>query len=219
MDTVTAKIDGSYRIKLIIMTVVLLALSGWFAYDGFVKYPLQQEQSEVYASYMQPAVGDPDYDGWVEEAKANGWSEKAPKPKSDNDIMLQKVLSSICLVLGLVVGTATLRRMLLTVSANEEGLAVNGNVTPWAELTEVESSKWLTKGILIVRHANGKVLLDDWKMQRDPVHAIATIVEEKLGVELPKSAAIEDDEDESNGEAEASEEAEASDKATASGDA
>ena len=183
---VRANISKGYIWRPGLIGVAALVFSGWFVYDGFVKYPLQQRMAEEHAQIYQEHL-DPIEAGqaWEKRATENGWSKSKPTPRTDTDIFTQKVLAGITAPVGLYFLATFLLSMGRWVEADEKGLRTRGGQeTDYASIKSIDKSRWQSKGIAVVHfESNGKpdrITLDDWKFEREPTKRILEAIEQRL---------------------------------------
>jgi len=183
---VRANISKGYIWRPGLIGVAALSFSGWFLYDGTVKYPLQQEQHDTYIEVFQEHA-DPTEAGrvWETLATEKGWPTVKPTPREDKDIFTQKLLAGITAPIGLYFMATFLMTLGRWVEADEDGLRTNGGkATGYDGITSIDESRWKTKGIALVHFENdgmaGHILLDDWKFDRDRTRQIYDAVKERM---------------------------------------
>ncbi|MEM9253343.1 MAG: hypothetical protein AAGB29_13425 [Planctomycetota bacterium] len=172
---VKAKIRPNYQGRLAIIALALLAFSAWFFYDGAIAYPKKQE---IQLAYKE--LADEGRSGeWREVAEAKGWPTETPEaPLSDMSIFTQYLLGSLCLPIGLYFAGVFVLASRRWVGAAADGMHDHrGRHVAWESIDSVDDSRWKTKGILWVHFTDttgkaDKLLLDDWKFDRDATRAI-----------------------------------------------
>ncbi len=183
---VRANISKGYIWRPGLIGVFALAFSGWFLYDGTVKYPLQQQQYQEYTRINQEHT-NPNEAGraWEAFAAEKGWPTTKPDEKKDKDIFTQKLLAGITCPIGLYFMATFLMGMGRWVEADENGLrAKNGKETDFASITSIDKSRWDSKGIAIVHYQHdgqaGRITLDDWKFEREPTRQIYDAIVQRM---------------------------------------
>lgn len=193
---VRAKISKGYIWRPGLIGAAGLVFCSWFYYDGTVKYPLQQKQSEAYAQVYQDNT-DPIEAGraWEAMAAENGWPTTKPTPRKDTDIFTQKLLAGITAPVGLYFMATFLLSMGRWIEADEEGVRTrSGRATDYASIKSIDKSRWKTKGIAVVQYGFGgpkeRITLDDWKFDREPTKRILEAIEERMpgGEQVDKDA-------------------------------
>ena len=185
---VRATISKGYIWRPGLIGIAALVFSGWFLYDGMVKYPLQKQQFEEYQGIYQEHT-DPTEAGraWEVLAREKGWSTGKPTQKTDKDIFTQKLLAGITAPIGLGFMFVFLTSLGKWVEADEKGLRTkSGKETDYASIKSIDKSRWKTKGIAVVHYeSNSKadqITLDDWKFDREPTKRIMQAIEERTGL-------------------------------------
>ena len=187
--SVRASISKGYIWRPGVIGLAALGASGWFAYDGMVKYPRQKQMWESYNEISREHVDDPIEAAkvWEETAASHGWSNKKPVEKTDTDIMTQKIIAAGTAPVGLffLYGFFTSRGR--WVEADEQGLATSsGQKAPFDSINSLDKSRWQSKGIAVVHYDGdggaGRIVLDDWKFEREPTQQILKAVEERTGL-------------------------------------
>jgi len=166
---IVAKAGRYYRIARYLMTLLLFAYGAWSIYDGFISWP--------------------------------NWPQSHPneKPKTDADILLNKVLGVALPPLGVII---LLRALYLSRGECrlEDGvLHMPGHPPiPLDRIHSIDRELWDRKGIAIVEYdppgapagANVKrprFRLDDFVYEREPIDKIFQIIEQTLLSQLPSS--------------------------------
>jgi len=184
--SVRASISKGYIWRPGLIGLAALAAGGWFLYDGAVKYPRQQQMWQAYNQITREHVEDPNEaaKAWEELAAANGWPTKKPVEKTDTDILTQKIIAGITGPIGLYFCFVFVTSRSKWVEADEQGLATNaGQRSSYESITSVDKSRWQSKGIAVVHYSGdgqaGRIVLDDWKFEREPIKRILQAVEER----------------------------------------
>lgn len=181
-----ATIAKGYRVRLLILALGLLGFMGWSLYDGFIKYPKQQVIWDDFTAFMEQH--DDWQSRWPEHAKAQGYPESyhAPnkvKERDDTDIYFQYGMAALCAPFGFWFAWCWLAAGSRFVEGDEHGVRTNKGVDlTWDQVEAIEDDRWKSKGISYLRYKDdqgnvGRVLLDDWKFERDPTVAIHKLAE------------------------------------------
>ncbi len=186
--TVRAKISGGYIWRPGVIGAMMLLFSGWFLYDGTIAYPLQQEIQSAYDKIKQDNPGDPIVHAqlWAEHAQSKGWPTATPKKKvEDKDILTQKVIAGITAPVGIYFLGTFFLALGRWVEADEQGVRTNsGRQTDYASIKSIDKSRWQRKGIAVVHYGldgtDERILLDDWKFEREPTKRILAAIEERM---------------------------------------
>jgi|GEM_PF-1910887 len=190
---VRAPIQPSYRVRLLVIGLIMLVFGGYFAYDGWIGYPEKNKQYEAYSALQEDTtVADPQ-EAYRAIADENGWPTKTPeKGKSPTDIMTQKIIFVILSIVGawFLFGWITAGGRYTFM--NEEGVGDHkGKFAKWDDIKDLDLRRWDAKGIALVSYSGGRIVLDDWKMATDETRAMIDTLREKLGME-PEKPAVEE---------------------------
>ncbi|MEM9419030.1 MAG: hypothetical protein AAGA25_08290 [Planctomycetota bacterium] len=164
------------------MTFIMLGFGAYCIYDWQIGYP---KIKEIGLAYVEVKEANPDTfpQVWKEHAAERGWPTDTPKKiktakQYDTDIFTQLLMALITLPLGLFFLSKLVRESCRWVAMDDNGItASGGHKVPWDAIKSLDEEKWKTKGIAWLHYAdaNGserKVLLDDFKQQREPTTAI-----------------------------------------------
>jgi len=185
---VRATISKGYIWRPGVIGAMMLIFCGWFLYDGFVGYPQQQEIQNAYNKIVQENPGDPVEHArlWAEHATAQGWPTSTPKKEiSDKDILTQKIIAGITAPVGLYFMWTFLMTRGRWVEVDEQAVTTStGQRTDYDSITSIDKSRWQRKGIAVVHYASngspGRILLDDWKYEREPTKRILAAIEDRM---------------------------------------
>lgn len=191
---IRAKVRGGYMVRLVVLTAaVLLYGGGYFLYDGFVRYPRQNQMFNAYAKikadYPTPQLREQQ---WAKVARENGWpvAFKGEYPGAQHtatDLWTQRVIGFICTPLGLLLLANLVRHVGRWVELDETKLRTSwGQQTDVAQIQRLNKTRWKTKGIAVAEYLDAaghqrRLVLDDWKYQRQPTADIVKELERRLG--------------------------------------
>ncbi|MEM1446241.1 MAG: hypothetical protein AAGF84_09315 [Planctomycetota bacterium] len=191
---VRATIAKGYRIRLLILTLGLCGFACWALYDGAIGYPKKQAMYEDLEAFQ--AEHDDWQTRWADHARTKGYGEdiaKTPtklKPLETHDIATQFVMMGICAPIGLWFGWCWLAAGRRYVEADDNGVRTNAGVDlTWDQVTAIEDDRWKSKGIAYLKHGDDqRVLLDDWKFNREETTMIYRIAESKVSPAKPAAS-------------------------------
>ena len=155
---IVARASRSYRIKWLIMGAAMLAYGWWSLYDGFVKWP--RDNQEVIA-----------------EAQAQGKPVPEKLPHDELGTLLNKLIGISLQPLGLAV-------LVWAVYSSRGEYRLTGNTlhvpghppVPLDAIRAIDQSKWDRQGIAYIDYdvngTTGRLKLDDYIYERDPTDAI-----------------------------------------------
>ena len=169
---IVARGAAYYRYTRYAFSALLLAMAAWFGYDGYVKYPRDNELHLLHV--RNPAQYPDDY------------------PTHDpTSILLQKVLAATLPFAGLGLVAWTLYRSRGAYRLDGDVLSVPGHPdVPLGAITTIDKSKWDRKGIARLDYElpsghKGRLTLDDFIYDRPPTDRILETIETRLGVTTP----------------------------------
>jgi len=218
---VRATSSFNYQWRLAVIGGVCFLFSLWCLYDGLVAYPAHNVKANKFIELQEAGR----LEEWEPYAESQGWSTDEPDaPKGDLSIATQFLMAGITMPIGLLFGFSFFRYRGRWVEANDDGLdsSWTGPI-PWDAIKDMDVSRWRSKGIAVVSYQRdkgeaGRLILDDWKYEREATDEIFKRVEEHLGLtpeEEPNAGAPEHG-DGAGAEARAGDAAEASDDPSAS---
>ena len=204
----SARISNGYRVRLALIGLGLTAFGCWALYDGFVAYP---ERGRVHAELVAMQEEHEDWASrWGEYAAERGYETNPNEVQGlkQHDILTQYAMAAICLPIGGFFLFNFLRASGRRVEADAEGIRGREGAASWDQVTDLDDSRWRTKGIAKVAFkkadgSEGRILLDDWKFEREPTVAIHDLAMAKLG-KTPEGGAAEEPEEAVEAEAPAS---------------
>ncbi len=200
--TIRATIRSGYRWRLAILALGLGFWTAYCAYDGFYAYPQDNQQ---YAALEAFKKDHPDWQAkWAEHAAQNDLptNVNSIKPRSDFDIYTQYIMGLITGPLALLAGITWLRTGSRWVEADADRLRTSAGIdAPLSSITKIDETRWKSKGIAHIHYTHagkaGRVLLDDWKFERQPTVDIYHTVKKTLDpAYVPESAQVAQDSDE-----------------------
>ena len=165
-EQIVARAGRYYRNTRYIMTVVLLGMAGWFAYDGFITY---QRDNEQHRRYLQDPVNNKD----------------APV-HTETDIRMQKVLATLLPAVAAALLGWTLYRSRGAYRLKDDVLSVPGHPdVPLEAIRQMDKSRWDRKGIASVEYElePGRpqwLFLDDFVYRQEPTDRIVERIEQHL---------------------------------------
>ena len=184
---VRATISKGYIWRPGVIGAMMLIFSGWFLYDGTVKYPRQERMWYAYNQIMQDNPGDPNVAAqlWAEHAETEGWATTRPEKREINDKLTQKILAAITAPVGLFFMWSFLSARGRWVEVDEQSVRTSrGQVAEYDSISSIDKSRWQRKGIAVVHYGQdgteGRIVLDDWKFEREPTKRILSAIEERM---------------------------------------
>lgn len=134
-------LNREYATRHLFVTLLMFGLSGWFGYDGFVRYPATPA-AELYKS--------------IEGNEApEGFNLEKFK---DQKTKTQYGFTILTLAAALIVGSGLLTAYRFQFEFDDEGFVYAGRRRAYSEIKKVDWSKWKKKGIVKV----DGIVLDAW---------------------------------------------------------
>ncbi len=188
--SIRANISSSYRWRIGIVGIAALAFAAYCYYDGAIAYPAQKERWDRYSELVEQYPETYQRE-WVALAETNGWKTEFPTERTDNDIMTQYIMGAMCTAVGLFFFGSFLMMTRRYVETDDEALWDRKNRATWDQITEIDKTRWPTKGIAVVHFKEGgqskRIVLDDWKFDRNETQRIMAHVESKTGATADES--------------------------------
>ena len=139
------RLNREFAIRHIFVTVLLVAMGAWFAYDGYVTYPSLTPE-ELYQK--------------IEKSEAP--SHEAAVKLYESAVPRQKQFMSLCFVGALIVGLGVLKAWRFSFEYDETGFTWRGRRMGLSDIESVDESQWKKKGILKLKTSAGVITLDSW---------------------------------------------------------
>src|ERR1043166_305176 len=174
-DELIAEPDPGYRWKHLIMAVLMLAAGGWFAYDGWVKWPNANHRAEQVSREKDAANAKGDTARVEALAKEFATIEK----HNDASILIQKILAFALPAFGLGWGFWTLRETRGFYRMHGTTLYVPGHPpVGYDDIRRIDKRKWDRKGFAYLHYETpghpprqGILKLDDFAYDRTATDA------------------------------------------------
>ena len=191
------EIKTSFLLRMGIVGLVCLGMTGLCIKDGKYAYPAQRERALAYIEFQEenPDVGEKDlFDLWKIEAAERGWEPGIGRagetpyghPKTESDFIGQFYMGGVAAFIGLLfVGRVLLNRG-CWIEADDEGITTSEKKhAKFDQVTVLDKKKWDNKGIAKLRYEadgkNGTIVLDDCNYDRPTTNEILRHVEAKIG--------------------------------------
>lgn len=176
-----------YRAKRVLMTIMLVAGGLWFAYDGYIGWPRENARIEQLKKDVEVARRAND------EAKVRQLDVQLGKLEYRNDtsINTQKYLAIGLPLLGIAIFAWSFYQSRGTYRLADNVLTVPGHPpVPLDAITSIDKTDWDRKGIAYLHYelpgptpVKGRLCLDDFVYQREPVAAIFKHIQRVTGTE------------------------------------
>jgi hypothetical protein len=192
---IVARASNEYRLKRLVIVIMLVGSGLWFAYDGYIGWP-RENQRLAELKKEQEAARKANDDSKVIQLATQIKNIHEGTPHSDTDLMMQKLLAFSLPPLGLfVLGWALYHsRGIYRLQDNQLGVPGHPPI-PLDAIRSIDRTDWDRKGIAWINYElpNGiarSARLDDFIYQRKPTDEIFKQIELYTGTgETPQGEA------------------------------
>jgi len=176
------------RRRPLILTILCVVFAAWFAYDGWLNYP--GEDDGIVAQMMNSDTVTPADKATLKEWP--GWYNSTPQQREDyttlirdknnesdwhsaTDILVQRWIVVFLAAAALCAFVWYLRVAKRTMTADEKGLTlVDGRIIGWESITRIDNRRWTSDELVILEyedHAGAKqnLVLDAALFESMPV--------------------------------------------------
>ncbi len=185
-----ARASTEYRVKRLIIVIMLVGMGGYFALDGWIRWPRENQRIAELTKEKEVALKASD------ESKVHQLDAEISNMKqhSDTDLLMQKVLAIALPPVGLFVLGWALYYSRGAYRLHDHILTVPGHPPiPLDAIRSIDRTDWDRKGIAWINyelgnHTTGSACLDDFIYQRKPTDDIFKQIENYTGTgEAPQS--------------------------------
>jgi len=181
VQPIAARAGRYYRNARYVMTALVLAMAGYFAYDGWSGYPAHNLKVDEVTQKLNTTTDDAEKARLGKELKALG------EKHQDKDIQLQKQLAIGLPFPAIAYLIFVVRRSRGVIRLENDTLTAPGHPPmTLAEITQVDKSQWKKKGIAKFHYTAagraGVVTLDDFVYQQKPIDDIYEVIARHHGV-------------------------------------
>lgn len=198
--SIKANIAKHYRIRIGVMALFMLVACAMFYNDGFNVYP---EEGKAYTQYheLKAKYADDQADElqteWDKIADEHGWEKEGAllKQRTESDIAIQKYIAVGVGVAFLFFAFKLIKTIGNWVAIDEKQISSSsGGSIAFADVTEIDKSRWKKKGIANISGSKGeKILLDNWIYNQEPTDTIMRKLEDNVNHDLIVGGAPEAD--------------------------
>lgn len=177
-----ARITSVWYKQKLFVALFLIAIGGWFYWDGFVGYPRSNER---YLAH-QELVKTQHEEEWPALAAKHDWTTEVPhKLYNVGAIRMQWICGTFAVLLGVVSLAYWFTQKNRTLRTDDDAVySPAGTRIPFDAITGLGKKNWEDKGLATVLYKidgrKGRFILDDYKFDRDATHQILAEIEEKL---------------------------------------
>jgi hypothetical protein len=189
-----ARITPIWKKQKLFVAIILLGFSLPFYYDGFTGYEQKNARYREWKVFVDegreaewPAYAasrDWKADEWTKFVKDHG--NRMPEiPFPRGKIIEQFVCAGLTTIFGLITLAYWFGQKGRILRTDDEAVYTPaGTRVPFTAITGIGKKKWEAKGLATVRYEiegrKGEFILDDYKFDRDPTHAILEEIEKHL---------------------------------------
>jgi hypothetical protein len=174
---VHARISSEWRRRMIFMGLMVWGSALWFAYDGYIAWPAEEERYQTLVTLTADIVEEGDKiteknpevkKTWERYAAENDLKPKVPKNRTAGDLSGQRGIFAVFAIIGLVFTAWVLLQHRRSVRAEDEVITgPSGEKVSFDSIVETDRRKWNNKGIAYaIYEIDGKrrrLCLDDHK--------------------------------------------------------
>lgn len=176
--TLRANFQHGYLWRYLAMGGIVFFMAIWFAFDGLIGYPREQQRSAAYEQLTNEVIDAKDLTAkWRELARSKGWSVDTPKEKAadfDSKIKGQYVFGGLCFVMSIPFIVNYFRSKNRWIEETQDGLITSwGQSFKFSEVIQLNKKRWADKGIARAYYkqagADRCFVFDDFKYDRQPL--------------------------------------------------
>jgi hypothetical protein len=178
--------DPKFSRRFLYMGIAAIGFSFWCLYDGFVKYPREQQRALAW----EKDFADKTTEEWIAFAEERGWSTSLPKQSKTEEeykfsIVSQFVMAAVSELVGLYLISIPLRARGRWIESSDDGITSSwGQSFKFNDVVNLEKRQWRSKGIAKVTYlADGRkrrFVIDDYKFDRYKTDEILYELEQRI---------------------------------------
>ena len=202
-----ARASKWFSFKNLMIVLMCLGAAGWFAYDGWIRWPGNNDR--LVTSTMTTMLNDgrlaeehrPQIEAWN---KGGGWNTESKQSqekmtnlaleaaktgpvegwKSPTDILTQRIIVLALLIASLVALWRLIHFARQRAIATPDSVSPSpGIVIPWEKISRVDNTRWKKVGIITITYDLGqgpqKAKFDDYELEREPLLLVLDLLSEK----------------------------------------
>jgi hypothetical protein len=205
-----AKISPGYRLRIGLMSLMLIGWSAYCYYDAFHGFPKHDERVRRVEPKLEEFKTRYSDRQWVEQ-----WNQQLHEPSTGVDVPPEQhwpsaadaeklvnkgehtqftygfnyVMLALSLPFGVLYLIGYFRAAGRWIHMDDAGFTTHtGRAAPFDKITKLNKERWRNKGIAVVHYAagdgrDGTLVLDDWKFEREPIERMMLAVQARLSPE------------------------------------
>ena len=183
--TVRTNTNQRYYFRFLLIGLAVIGFGLWSLYDGAIAYPQQRERALAYQKLKEEDRGGT----WHDEAQRRGWPTELPgQPKTRVDFITQYIMAGVASTAGLLLLWIVYQARGRWIEASDVGLETSwGERFDFDQVIAIDKKRWREKGIARIKYQRDKrrkrMVLDNYKYDRDTTNSILHAVEAKAGAE------------------------------------
>ena len=177
-----ARVTTIWKQQKLFIGIFLIGFGLWFFADGKWFWPKSNERWLEHERLEK----EKRMDEWPGIAKSRGWKTQPPEKYHDQEaIFMQLLIATLLAATGAIAILYWVSHKGRIVKTDAEAVySPGGTRVPFEAITGLGVKKWESKGYATVRYEidgrKGEFVLDDYKFDRDPTHAIFNEIKERL---------------------------------------
>jgi hypothetical protein len=193
--SIEARVTSIWTKQKLFVAVFLIAMGGWFFFDGKVGYPRSNVRYQAWAKFRD----DGNLQDWPDYAKQHGWVEKPPEHAfTDAQIKGQFFYGTLGATGGLITLLYVLAQMGRTLRLDDDAVTTPaGKRVPFAAITGLGLKNWESKGLATVRYQidgrKGSFVVDDYKFNTVQTREIFDEIKARVVALQPNKTAATDE--------------------------
>jgi hypothetical protein len=181
--------DPKFSRRFLFMGIAAIGFALWCVYDGFVKYPREQERALKWEADFENRPTEE----WIAFAEEQGWSTALPKKSKTEEeyklsLVQQKVMAGVAGLIGLYLISIPLRARGRWIESTQDGITSSwGQSFKFDDVVNLEKRQWKSKGIAKVTYLEDgrkrRFVIDDYKFDRYKTDEILYELEQRIDPE------------------------------------
>lgn len=198
-----ARVTRVWKNQRLFLFIFFLAFAGAFFFDGLIRYPRLNKQLAVQREFVgqvnpkdtseelrawakaahEEFIAKNPGKNWEDFAKERGWSETPPE-KIHSEVEQYIFGGFMCLLAVIALAYWFMHKGRRLRTENDVVLTPSGKSVPFSAITGLGKKNWEAKGLATVKYElngqRGQFVVDDYKFEYDPSHAILQEIEDHL---------------------------------------
>lgn len=186
-----ANFQNSYLMRYVVMAAILLGAGLWFGYDGFIAWPRGLPAAKAYDELRDIRDADLRMERWQTLVEKNGWPASTPEQTAEElqgKIRGQYFYMALCFLGGIPALLYYFGSRGCWIETTEDGFTTSwGQQVKFSDVKLLNKKRWAKKGIAVASYDQAgvtkKLVLDDFKYEREPLGRMLRTLESQLARE------------------------------------